>query len=130
MPVPWDSAAKRVARYLDGEAPTPHDDKTLRTVLAAAALKPAPLIGSTSALRVRENVRGELHRLRAARRAASSVAGSHDGLDTAAGDVVSLTTPDGRTVRAASSFDRIEELNVLEDVQQAMHESERTQGSM
>ncbi len=130
MPVPWDSATKRVARYLDGDAPTPHDDKTLRTVLAAAALKPAPLINSASALRIRENARGELHRLRAARRAASAVAGSRDGLDATDGDVVSITTSDGRTVRAASSLDRIEELDVLEDVQQAMQESERTQGSM
>ncbi|WP_329317162.1 hypothetical protein OG723_44305 (plasmid) [Streptomyces sp. NBC_01278] len=123
------SAAKRLGRLLDGEAPTPHDDKTLRAVLAAAALRPAPLITEASARRVRDNSLAELRRLRAARRGASADAGSRDGLDEVCGDAVTIRTTDGRTVRAASSIGPVDEEIALLDVKQAMNET-RTRGSM
>lgn len=122
------SAATRLARCLDGEAPTPHDNQTLRAVLAAAALAPAPSISTEAATRIETNARAELRRLRAARRAASANAGSRDGLATS-GSAVIITTPDGRKVRAASSIDAVDEQSVLDDIAQA-RQDERTQGHM
>lgn len=122
------SAATRLARCLDGEAPTPHDGQTLRAVLAAAALAPAPSISAEAAARVEANSLTELRRLRAARRAASANAGSRDGL-AAGGSAVVITTADGRTVRAVSSIDSLDEQSVLDDIAKAKQD-ERTQGHM
>ncbi|MFE1289601.1 hypothetical protein [Streptomyces sp. NPDC058751] len=122
------SAATRLARCLDGEAPTPHDSSTLQAVLAAAALAPAPAISAAAAARVETNSLAELRRLRAARQAASADAGSRDGL-AGGGSAVVITTPDGRIVRAVSSIDDLDEQSVLEDIAQA-RQDERTQGHM
>ncbi|MYX26852.1 hypothetical protein GTY75_09245 [Streptomyces sp. SID8381] len=122
------SSATRLARCLDGEAPAPHDSQTLRAVLAAAALAPAPSISETAANRVESNCLAELRRLRAARRAASADAGSRDGL-AARGSAVVITTPDGRRIRAASSIEAVDERTVLDDIEQAKQD-DRTQGHM
>ncbi|MER7497113.1 hypothetical protein ABT033_31510 [Streptomyces pharetrae] len=122
------SAATRLARCLDGEAPTPHDSQTLQAVLAAAALTPAPALSEEAASRVERNSLGELRRLRAARRTASANAGSRDGL-AAGGSVVVITTTDGRTVRAVSSIDPLDEQSILDDIAKAKQD-EHTQGHM
>ncbi|MEW1677911.1 hypothetical protein AB0O47_32460 [Streptomyces noursei] len=130
MLAPHSAAARRLAQTLDGQAPAPHDEKTLRAVLATAALRPAPLISEESARRVHDNSRAELHRLRAARRTASATAGSRDGLDDLAGNTVVIQAPGGRTVRASSSIDEIDQDDVLRDVEQAMRDTERSRGPM
>lgn len=122
------SAATRLARCLNGEAPAPHDASTLRAVLAAAALAPAPAISEAAANRVETASLAELRRLRAARRAASADAGSRDGLATG-GSALVITTSDGRTVRAVSSIENLDEQSVLDDIAQAKQD-EPTQGHM
>ncbi|MFF4276234.1 hypothetical protein [Streptomyces sp. NPDC001536] len=122
------SAATRLARVLDGDAPAPHDEPTLRSILAAAALAPAPGISSAAADRVENTSVAELRRLRANRRMASANAGSRDGL-APGGTALVITTPDGRTVRAVSSIDSLDETSVLDDIELSKLD-ERTQGHM
>ncbi|WNZ14871.1 hypothetical protein [Streptomyces sp. 11x1] len=122
------SAATRLARCLDGEVPTPHDSQTFRAVLAAAALAPAPSISDEAAARVERASLAQLRRLRSARKAASADAGSRDGL-AVGGSAVVITTADGRTVRAVSSIDALDEQSVLDDIAKAKQD-ERSQGHM
>jgi hypothetical protein len=122
------SAATRLGRVLDGDAPTPHDEPTLSAVLAAAALAPAPGISAAGADRVETACVAELRRLRAQRRAACADAGSRDGLAPGGTSLV-ITTPDGRTVRAVSSIDGVDAQSVLDDIVKAKLD-ERTQGHM